>query len=378
LPLWIILIAVRSNKPKSEVQQDLVEFISDNAPDFTNWLWQEAPKICTKPEPQPSVMQEFQEEEKPKVQPKVKSAVVVKKNIKQNQKSENLIKKAIGDAHKSATQEHNTSKAKEKGSSYVTTNKDGRKIISLKKSEVNTRNEDDEQGNDQNQDQKTDYKHQANRDVFKRLKPKGKEHGKESSNLDISLDSVIQKQKQKEMEENTREWVHGGGRKRQHYDVTEENIYDPSTRKRPKRTEEPEVEEDINIKKKKPFSKEPAFGLTYNDKNFPPKEIQQDEGEGEGAQDASGGYKGKKKIPYYNMMGYMPPSIYGYPPMYPMDPYMMNPYYGYKPKKFKNKTLVVKKDDKVKPSTAAGAKSAGNAKPGNPADKSNAAPSSVN
>jgi hypothetical protein len=45
LSTWIIMIAVRNNSTKEEVQQDLVEFIQENAPDFVNWLWQEVPKV---------------------------------------------------------------------------------------------------------------------------------------------------------------------------------------------------------------------------------------------------------------------------------------------------------------------------------------------
>lgn len=76
----------------------------------------------------------------------------------------------------------------------------------------------------------------------------------------------------------------------------------------------------------------------------------EDEAEGEGDPNFGyGGYKGKKSS-YYPPMGYMPPHMYEYPPMYGMDPYMMG--YGmYKPfpkKKFKNKTLIVKKPDSKK------------------------------
>jgi hypothetical protein len=45
LSTWIIVIAIRNNKSKAEVQQELVEFISENSEDFTNWLWQEVPKV---------------------------------------------------------------------------------------------------------------------------------------------------------------------------------------------------------------------------------------------------------------------------------------------------------------------------------------------
>lgn len=45
LSTWIIMIAVRNNSTQEEVQQDLVEFIQENAPDFVNWLWQEVPKV---------------------------------------------------------------------------------------------------------------------------------------------------------------------------------------------------------------------------------------------------------------------------------------------------------------------------------------------
>ena len=45
LSTWIITIAITNNTPKSEVQNDLVEFIQENATDFVNWLWKTVPEV---------------------------------------------------------------------------------------------------------------------------------------------------------------------------------------------------------------------------------------------------------------------------------------------------------------------------------------------
>lgn len=45
LSTWIITIAISNNTPKSEVQNDLVEFIQENATDFVDWFWRIVPEI---------------------------------------------------------------------------------------------------------------------------------------------------------------------------------------------------------------------------------------------------------------------------------------------------------------------------------------------
>lgn len=89
------------------------------------------------------------------------------------------------------------------------------------------------------------------------------------------------------------------------------------------------------------------------------------------------------------MGGFAPPAaMYGYPPMYGMDPYMMGGYYGgfknnyFKPKTFKNKTLILKKGEPVieeqpvaRPKSFT-YKKGDELKGSNASEKTNAAPSS--
>jgi DUF1680 family protein len=45
LSTWIITIAISNNTPKSEVENDLDEFIQENATDFVDWFWKIVPEI---------------------------------------------------------------------------------------------------------------------------------------------------------------------------------------------------------------------------------------------------------------------------------------------------------------------------------------------
>lgn len=109
LSTWIVVIAVYNNKTKEEVNQELVEFINENADDFSHWLWNEVPKVL-------ATNQEIKTETENKEQkavndkPKLKSAVFVKripteKDLKDNRQriwnnSINLMRKAIKDTQK--------------------------------------------------------------------------------------------------------------------------------------------------------------------------------------------------------------------------------------------------------------------------------------
>lgn len=42
LSMWIMKMVVEDNKSKAEAEKDLEEFISENSPDFVNWLWEKA------------------------------------------------------------------------------------------------------------------------------------------------------------------------------------------------------------------------------------------------------------------------------------------------------------------------------------------------
>jgi hypothetical protein len=180
------------------------------------------------------------------------------------------------------------------------------------------------------------------------------------SNLDIDLDSVIKKQKEKEFEkeyeQEAPDWYGQPSRKRNHHP----SKYDSS---------KPEVEE-VNIEEKEAGSAGVISLSTRNNNirnNKRQKVAEEAEIEGEGEGDAvheyHGGYKGKKANffdPYMASMGGMQ-GYGGYPQMY-MDPYMMyggggaGGGYGYgkppKAKKFKNKSLIVKKDGKTQDATS--------------------------
>jgi hypothetical protein len=156
--------------------------------------------------------------------------------------------------------------------------------------------------------------------------------------LDIDLDSVIKKQKEKEYETqaHTQDW------------------YGAPNRKRPHNYNKPDVQE-VNIEEKESgsagvISLNARNNNIRNNKRQKTGEEPEVEGEGEGdATQGYPGYKGKKGQyfdPYMGMGGY------GFPPQMFMDPYMMYGGYGgygkppVKPKKFKNKSLIVKKDGK--------------------------------
>lgn len=183
--------------------------------------------------------------------------------------------------------------------------------------------------------------------------------GDRTSKLDMSLDSIIQKEKKhKEHTGHGERPGHGHGYGNPYqdqgyahghgghggYEVTEEDLNDPST----------QFAAAIN-----PYSYNKSNKYQKGKPKFKPTPAPEGEGEGdEPMEQPRGGYKGKNPNPFYGGMGgYMPPGgMYGgYPPMYGMDQFgMMPPYYGggykggYKPKKFKNMSLVVNKEDKSK------------------------------
>lgn len=159
----------------------------------------------------------------------------------------------------------------------------------------------------------------------------------------MDLDSVIRKQKQKEQEKVQQDW----------YPPNRKRPFNQSYNKYDKEGAKPKAEEDSAAN----TDEHGVISLSQKNNNLrnkrPKTEEEPEEGEGN-YEGYTGGYKGKK--PYFppHMMGYMPPMDY-YASMY-MDPYMM--YGGYmkpfKPKKFKNKTLIVKKnkEGEAKPAEA--------------------------
>lgn len=377
LSTWIILIAVRQNKPKNEIQQDLVEFIGENSNDFVEWLWLEVPKLWNIPKIELKITPQKVDNKVPKdaqksnlnkksqsvfnnsssqqasvikdktEEQKLNNKFASKSNLKSQEdsleNSNRLIKKAIGDTAKYATKGADKQFGKEKSTSYVTTNKEGRKIIHLSKSKNEEKG--DEQL-DKYKNKEYEPKQAGKGDVFQRLKPKVKDDGKKSSNLDVSLDSVIKKQKEHENEHNSRNW-NQGPRKRNFYEVTEESYESKPFNKRQKHEEGDEAEEDGQAQQQRPkFSNARAAEGEGGEA-----------GEGDKEVPTTGGYKGKKKNPYYaGGMPYMHPSAmygYGYNPMYAMDPYMMRGYFPPVPgfKKFKNKSLIINKSGKSKAAT---------------------------
>lgn len=156
----------------------------------------------------------------------------------------------------------------------------------------------------------------------------------------MDLDSVIKKQKQKEQEKGRQEW-NPSNRKRTHFD---------KSRQYGGQADRHQIEE-VEISgsgRGQAEGKVISLSKKNNDLRNAKRQKVSDEGEGdeaaEGYEEQPTGYKGKKK-PYYPPTGYMPP-MYDYS-MYPMDPYMMPPYGMWQPykKTFKNKTLIVKKDE---------------------------------
>lgn len=157
----------------------------------------------------------------------------------------------------------------------------------------------------------------------------------------MDLDSVIKRQKQKEQEKNRNEW-NPGNRKRTHFDKSKQ--YGGHSNKH--QVEEVEISGSGSAHAE---GKVISLSRRNNDLRDAKRQKVTEEGEGdeaaEGYEDQPTGYKGKKKPYYPPMGGYMPP-MYDYS-MYPMDPYMMPPYGMWQPykKTFKNKSLIVKKDE---------------------------------
>ena len=123
------------NKTKSEVHHELVEFINENAEDFSKWLWIEVPKLLNASgESKSSPKENLLEAEDSK--PKVKSAVVIKRKSTaedlQNSRQQiwnnsiNLMRKAIGDTQKRATIQNTRNVNKNGISSFIIKNKDGK------------------------------------------------------------------------------------------------------------------------------------------------------------------------------------------------------------------------------------------------------------
>lgn len=185
LSTWIIVIAIRNNKSRGEVQQELDEFISDNSEDFTNWLWEEVPKVWIPPEPEQSVMQDFIDEKK-EPKPKVKSAVVVKSSpaaksnpqnkTKKADNSINLVKKAIGDTKKEAAANISKSTNKKDSNLFVKKNEDGRKVITLNKQEkVGEHKTEEIEISQAKPEQETIKKEITSSNILDRLKTKNKD-----------------------------------------------------------------------------------------------------------------------------------------------------------------------------------------------------------
>lgn len=136
--------------------------------------------------------------------PKTKSAEVSKSakegshpaakqdKSKHKDNSSNLIKKALDDTRKSAQNEPKKVTKGGNASSYVKTDKDGRKIISLNKSE-GARVEEEERTKDKPQRQpREEFKKGesgVSSSVFDRLKPKGKDTEKGQDQHDVARTS---------------------------------------------------------------------------------------------------------------------------------------------------------------------------------------------
>lgn len=190
LATWIVMVAVRNNGVKEEVKNDLVEFIQENAQDFTEWLWQEAPKICSPPK------KEVKEVEKPKTKVIVSNTnrdfgelgansissfnksqpQTSDKNKKQPQShnSANLMKKAIDDTKKPPKEENKKNDKGKEASSYVKTDKDGRKVISLNKGSHRVEEEDISDNRPKyNKDEKKPQGKSSGSNVLDRIHRKG-------------------------------------------------------------------------------------------------------------------------------------------------------------------------------------------------------------
>lgn len=180
------MLAVRNNRTKEEVQQDLDEFISENAPDFVNWLWEEAPKVCKQPETKKEA------ESKPKAKPTQPKKSSGESKTKSKDNSANLMKKAIDDTQKKGNKQGNKQKNKGKeSSSYVQKDKDGRKVISFNKSGKEEQEREEKYGHHrQGRDSHRDTEKASNSNVFDRLTKKGTDSGKGFLFLAIALDFI--------------------------------------------------------------------------------------------------------------------------------------------------------------------------------------------
>lgn len=123
LSVWIIQVAIRDNKAKSQVVEELKEFIEANSSQFTDWLWEETPKLL------PMLLPK--EPEKPIVKaptkPKLSTKPKVEKKTQQTEGPRKNFQKAINDTKNEGVKRQRV--AEEGSNSYVTTGKDGRKII---------------------------------------------------------------------------------------------------------------------------------------------------------------------------------------------------------------------------------------------------------
>jgi hypothetical protein len=227
--------------------------------------------------------------------------------------SVNLMKKAIDQSN---------------SNSYVKKSKDGKKVITLGKSGENSTERKDNQSKIAKHEV-SEGNQQSTSNVFDRLNKKGTK-----SNLDVSLDSVIQKQKHNNFPHPPQEWQ-PGKRKRPQYDSSREY-------KGGHQVEELDMLADQNQE-----GEAGTISLGKRNNNIRQNKRQKYEEEGEGEDNTGykkpyGGYKGYKQP----MMGGYNPQMFDYSQMY-MDPYMMyqQPYMPpFKPKKFKNKSLIINKD----------------------------------
>lgn len=298
-------------------------------------MWKEAPGVFNPPKPKT--------EEKPskptmKPSPAAKKGDANKSGGSGNNKTFQKAFDGIKDGKKGDQNKRTGKKSQNSSSSYVKTNQEGKKIIDLHgKGSLKV---------DEEPVQQTSRQERGKGNILDRIQRRDKTKDKSkfcpfepvstcsaNSMLDMDLDSVIKKQKQDHRKGN--DWTQGP-RKRGHFEQPSEGQF----------------EEDETHGK-------PKYNKYHNPYTGPKgfkRQKQGEEGEGEGDAETKG-YKGKKGGYYDPMMGYGGyPGMYGaYPGMY-MDPYMIYGGYGYKPfkKTFKNKTLIVKKDDKEKKEEPAG------------------------
>ena len=97
LSMWIMKMVVEDNKSKAEAEKDLEEFISENSPDFVNWLWEKATLLLKSNTPN---VEDAEEKPVPQIDQKpvknetktVEKSSEPKKETTENSTSDRLIK----------------------------------------------------------------------------------------------------------------------------------------------------------------------------------------------------------------------------------------------------------------------------------------------